>query len=160
MDLLRKPAGSRGFTLIELMIATFLSLIVVLALGNIVLANQKAWVWGHDKAVLQSNVTESLEWMARSIRAAHSIQVLGSGDFQTYDENDNPTHRYRLSGSGASARLLEDESSFSDRTCTQFTVTANTDTTSLTLALEFEDDSGARVAAMNRATLRNRTLEF
>ena len=58
----------RGFTMVELMIASFLAVIVVLALGNVILVSQKSWEWGRDKTVLQQNVAEVTEWMARSVR--------------------------------------------------------------------------------------------
>ena len=69
----------RGYTLIELMIAVVLGLVVVLALGRLILTNQRSWEQGRDKTVLQQNVTESLEWMARSIRAAHTLKGNAAG---------------------------------------------------------------------------------
>ncbi len=160
MSFLRKKKNQFGFTILELMVASMISLIVVIGLGQLILTSQKAWGWGADKVELQRNVAESIEWMARSIRSASSLVVAGSEDFTTYDADGNLLHRYNLGLSGGEKRLLEDNSDLVEQQCMDFVVATNADTTSLTLTLELQDDAGNRVAAMTTATLRNRTLEF
>jgi type II secretory pathway pseudopilin PulG len=149
-----------GYTIIELIIATAVAFIVVLALGRIIVANQRSWEWGRDKIVLQQNATEALEWMARSIRAARTIALIDSTGFRTYDEGNGLVHTYRTVGSAGRLRLQEDGRDLVDRRCTAFSVRANHDTTTLSLWLELEDVAGNRVAGMTRTALRNRTFEF
>jgi Tfp pilus assembly protein PilW len=151
-----------GYTMVELMVAVLLSLIVVLGLGRIITSNQRTWEWGRDKVVLQQNVTESLEWMARSVRAARSLRVASAAEFSTRDTTGTVVHNFKRASVSGVFRLLQDGSNLAGRPCAQFTVTPNADTTSLTLKLRLQlsstDTTG--VAAMTRATLRNRTFTF
>jgi hypothetical protein len=142
--------------MVELMIALILGLVVVLAIGSLVLQNQRSWRWNKDKTVLQQNVTESLEWMARQVRAARSVQVVSSEEFRTYDENDALVHRYEWTGD----RLQQDGSDLVDRKCTDFQVFPDEDTTSVTIVLELEDDAFNLVGGSTRAAIRNQTYEF
>ena len=151
---------SKGFTMIEMMVAIFLSLIVIFAIGSILTASQRAWAWGRDKAVLQANSTEALEWIARSVRASRSLQVVSADQFSTYDENGALVHTYRRFMVDGVGRLQEDGADLVARTCNRFTVTPDPDTTSLTLALELQDASGNSILAMTRAAIRNRSFEF
>ncbi len=156
-----RTAGRRaGFTMIELMIALVLALIVVLAMARIILANQRAWEWGRDKVVLQQNVTEALEQMERSVRAANRLSVVGSTEFRTYDRHAVLLHTYRLVQVGADWRLREDGRDLVDRSCSRFNVLPGSDTTNVTIDVEFIDNSGDRVAATTRAAVRNRTFVF
>lgn len=148
--------SSKGVTIVEFLIAIFVALIVVLAMGRIITTNIRSWNQGRDKAVLQQNVTEALEWMARSIRGARTVEVASSTEFSTYDENGTLVHTYMLSGD----RLHEDGSDLVDRKCTRFNVIPDADTTSLVLEMELEDEAGMLVAARTRAAVRNRTFEF
>jgi Tfp pilus assembly protein PilV len=155
----RGRRGSGGFTLVELMIASFLSLVVVLAMGRIIQQNVRSWQQGRDKALLQQNVTEALEWMSRWVRASRTIQVVSSSEFRCYDETGTLTHTFkRVATNGG--RLRQDGIDLVDRTCTSFTVTPDADTTRIRLALELEDNASNRVAATTRATIRNRFFEY
>ncbi len=160
MGRLRLPPSNRGYTLVELSLALFLGLLVVLALGRLILQNQRSWEWGRDKAVLQQNTTEALEWMARSVRAARSLAVVDTSEFRTYDEIGALVHTYRRHITGGVPRLQEDGSDLVDRVCTRFRVDTHADTTSLSIILELQDDAGDRVAARTRATVRNKSFEF
>lgn len=161
-SVVRRGARSRdGFGLTEMVIAMVLGLFVVLALGHIVLVNKDAWGWTQDKAVLQQNVTETLEWMARSVRAARRVEMASSTEFRTFDETGALVHSYQLvETTGGGHRLQEDGRDLSDRLCTQFVCTPGPDTTSLILELELEDKAEDRVAGMTRATMRNRNFLF
>ncbi len=146
--------------MIELMVALFLSLIVLYAIGKILTTSQKAWSWGRDKAVLQANSTEALEWMARSIRAARTLQVVSANEFKTYDENGALVHTFRRTTVSGVGRLQQDGSNLVSRVCNSFTVTPDPDTTSLSLVLELQDDSGNKIRETTRAAIRNRSFEF
>jgi hypothetical protein len=145
--------------MVEMMVALFLALLVVMALGSLIVMNQRSWAWGQDKAMLQANVTESLEWMARSIRAARNLTLASPQEFSTYDETGTLAHTYRRDTIGGVPRLLQDGNDLVDRRCTSFTVSANADTTSLTLVLQLEDNAGSVVEGMTRATMRNINYE-
>ncbi|MCK4412103.1 MAG: hypothetical protein KAY32_01030 [Candidatus Eisenbacteria sp.] len=149
-----------GLTIVELTVALFLGLLVVLALGRIILASQSSWEQGRDKVVLQQNVTEALEGMARSIRAARQVVVVSSDQFETYDETGALVHTYAAIGSGASRRLQQDGVDFVDRQCVQFGVTPNADTTSLSILLELANPDGVRIGAETRAVPRNISYAF
>jgi len=156
----RHRCSCRGFTTIELVVAGAIAMVVVLAMGYLILQNQRSWKWGRDKAVLQQNTTEALEWMARSVRGARTLAVVSDTRFLTYDENGSVVHTFDRVLVGGEGRLRQDAVDLVETRCTQFQVTPDDDTTSVTLLLELEDDAGNRVAAKTRATLRNRIYEF
>jgi prepilin-type N-terminal cleavage/methylation domain-containing protein len=153
-------SDQRGVTLIELSLALVVGLLVVLALGRIVLANQRSWEQGRDKTELQQNTTEALEWMARSVRSARTVAVIDTTEFRTYDAAGSLVHTYELVAGVGQPRLHEDGSELTDRPCTLFYVLPDADTTGVTLTIELEDRAGNRVAAQTRATLRNQSFQF
>lgn len=152
--------ASRGYTLVELTVAVFLAFLVVLALGRLMLASQRSWEWGRDKAVLQQNATEALEEMARSVRAARLVAVDDTTHFETYDELGHRVHSYARTLVGGHWRLQLDGHDLVDRDCVRFRVDPDGDTTSLTILVELTDRADNRVAAMTRSAVRNRPLEF
>jgi len=159
------PRARGGFTLIEMVITMMIALIVVLGMGRLILANQRSWEWGRDKVELQANTTESLEWMARSVRGASYLQVTSATRFRTLDRNRNVLHTYERVTVGGQGRLREDGQDLTSRNCTAFQVTAfrdpvSADTTSVRLLLELQDRTGNRVGASTRAAVRNRALVF
>ncbi len=156
----RRVSDGGGFTMIELTVAILLSLFVVLALGKIILASQRSWEWGRDKAVLQQNDTEVLEWMSRSVRAARTLRVVSSSELRTYDEGNNLAHTFKLATVSGVPKLQQDGIDMTPRKCTQFVVTPDPDTTSVQLTVELEDKAGNRVAAMTRPAIRNRFFEY
>ena len=155
-----RAVDRKGFTIIEMLVAIFLSLILIFAIGRILTSSQRAWSWGRDKAVLQANSTEALEWMARSVRAARRLQVISGAEFRTYDENGALVHTYKRSIVGGVGRLQQDGSNLVSRACTAFSVVPDPDTTSLSLTLELQDDSGNKIREVTRAAIRNRSFEF
>jgi hypothetical protein len=154
------PRRVRGVALVEFVIAGFIGLMVVLALGRIVLMNARAWGWGRDKAELQANATEALEGMARSVREARRVVVDSPTQFRTYDSLGNLVHTYSRQTSNGELRLRVDGRDLSARKCTQFSVTPDNDTTSITLQFELADRSGDKVAVLTRAARRNIVYEF
>jgi len=103
----RHARSARGVALVEFVIAGFIGLVVVLALGRIVLMNGRAWSWGRDKAELQANATEALEGMARSVREARRVVVDSPTQFRTYDSQGNLVHTYSRQTSNGELRLRE-----------------------------------------------------
>jgi hypothetical protein len=152
--------GRGGFTLVETVIGLFLSLIVVLALGGVMLLNQRAYGWGRDKIVLQQNVSESLERLSRLVRMSARLRVVSPVEFSTYDESDVLTHTVRRATVAGTGRLQQDGVDLVDRSCSVLDVQPNGDTTALTIGLELEDKSGNRVRFQTRAALRSRDFEF
>ena len=161
---MRRRAGSRGYTTVELMVAIFLAFIVVLALGRIILANQRSWEWGRDKAVLQANLTEALEGVSRSVHAARTLEVILHGgvpsEVRTYDETGALVHTFMTATVGTEVRLQRDGTDLVARKCTYFRAIPDNDTTSVTLVLELEDKAGSRVRATTRAAIRNRFFQY
>ena len=150
----------RGFTLIELVIASFIAFVVVLAMGRIIQMNLRAWEWGRDKSVLQANATEALEWMSRQVRSAHHVTVVSASEFRTYDNGGTLLHTYRRQVVSGVGRLQQDGVNLVDRKCVVFVASPDTATVSVALRLELEDQANNRVEAMTRATVRNRSFTF
>lgn len=146
--------------MIEMTIAVFLTFFVVLVMGRVVLQNQRSFGWGRDKVILQQNVTEACEWMARTVRSARTLRVISASEVRAYDETGALIHTFRRFTVNGVPRLQQDGADLVGRKCTRFVVTPDNDTTSITLSVELEDGSGNRVAALTRAALRNRTFEF
>jgi prepilin-type N-terminal cleavage/methylation domain-containing protein len=153
-------SGRGGFTLIETVIALSLALVVLLALGTVMLLNQRAYGWGRDKIVLQQNVSDSLERMSRLVRASHRLSVASTTEFSTYDEDEVLTHTVRRVTPTTTGRLQQDGSDLVDRACTLFDVRPNADTTALRIQVELQDGSGNRVLYQTRAALRSRDYRF
>ncbi|MFO7653333.1 MAG: prepilin-type N-terminal cleavage/methylation domain-containing protein [Candidatus Krumholzibacteriia bacterium] len=151
-----------GYTIIELMIASFLALVVVLAMGQLILTNQSSWERGRDKVQLQANATEALEWMARQIRPAFRLEVPDDDQFLAYDMTGATIAHFRLETVGGENRLRDvlNGADLVARNCTRFHVRPDDDTTSVTLTLELENRDEIRVGSVTRAAIRNRPLEF
>lgn len=154
-----RKSGSAGYTLLELMVASFLSLFVLLALGKLILVNQQSWEWGRDKSVLQQNASLTLERVSARVRAARTIAVVDSTEFRCYDATGSLTDVFRrVVNSGG--RLQHNGLAMVDRECPAFVVTTDDDTTSVTVQLVLADNSGERVTALTRAAIRNQSFEF
>jgi len=154
----RGPTG--GFTIVELVIASFLALVVVLALGTVAVTSNRSWDRHLKKATLQANTTEALEWMARAVRGARTIAVVDTSQVRTYDASGTLTHTYQRVVLGDGGHLRQDGTDLVEQKCTRFRVTPDDDTTSVTLLLELEDRSESRMKAETRVAVRNRTFTF
>ncbi len=157
--LTRRRGGAAGFTLVELMVALTASLIVTFALARLVMSNQAAWQDGRDRAVLQQNLSEALEWLGRDIRGAARVQLQGPAAFQLLDRNGQVAHSYALSTSGGDTFLVRDGRPVVARDCPVFSVQANADTTVLTLTVGLRGRSGKRTTAVTAVAVRGRHLE-
>lgn len=154
----RRPAG---FTMIELMIALAIAFIVVLAIGKLMVVNQTSFGQGRDKAVLQQNATEVLDRIARSVRGARTLDLVGPDEFRTYDAAGSLAHTYRRIQEGDLPGILQqDGQPLTSQECAVFACSMNNDETTLTVDLELRDAVGNSVARTTRITVRNRTLEF
>ena len=156
----RNTQPQKGFTLLELVVAGFLSMIVVFGLGNLILANQRAWEWGREKVEMQQNTARAMDKMTASVRSAFSITVPSTTWFYTRDENGVQMHEYRLAGSGDAARLTEDGVPLTEYTCTGFSISSVSYNTCLTFTVEFEDETGDRIETVAAASIRNRGFSF
>ena len=152
--------GQRGVTLIELMVAIVASSIVLFALGNIVLANQKAMKRSENRASMQGHTTVIMAQMARAIRGANSIEIIGANAFRLRDLSGSVTHTYQLVTNNDGPRLQQDGVAMAEMNCTRFTVTTNTDTTNVTLDLELTSPEGVVLNELNTVAIRNRTLKY
>lgn len=157
---MKPPQGPAGFTLIEAVIATSLGLIVVLAMGSLMLVGQKSWEWGRDRAVLQQNAADAMEWMARAIRSARSLEVVNPAEFRTYDAGGGLVHTFRRVVVEGIPRLQQDGADLIPRRCSLFVITPDDDTTSISIEMVIEDELGNVVAASTRSAVRNRDLSF
>ncbi|MFB3909582.1 MAG: PilW family protein [Candidatus Eisenbacteria bacterium] len=161
---MRVARGARGYTILELMLACFLALIVVLALGAIILQSQRSWRWTRDKTMLQANTTEAVEWVERRVRGAWGITMLAGSppynSFEVYDQHKTVKYKFDVAQVNGSPRLRENLKTLVDRRCNRFLVTPNADRTSVRIELELEDNSGNRVAAVTQCAVRNRHFIF
>jgi len=149
-----------GVTLIELMVAIVASGIVLFALGNIVVVNQRAMVRSRDRAAMQQHASVVMTRMARAIRGANRIEVTGAGAFQLRDLDGALASTFQLVSAADGPRLQMDGTDMADMDCTRFAVATNADTTSLTLDLEFTSQDGLAMSELNTVSIRNRTLEY
>lgn len=150
----------RGVTLIELMVAIMASGIVLFALGNIVIVNQKAMKRSQERASLQQHTTVVMSQIARAIRGANRIEVTGANAFRLRDLNGALTATFQLTTGAGGPRLQQNGTDMADLDCTRFTVAANSDTTSVTLDLEFTTADSVTLSKLDTVSLRNRTLEY
>ena len=160
MELTPRRRGRTGFTMIEMVVALFISLIVVAALGKVMLVNSRSWKLGNEKVLLQTNVSDAVDRMSRSIRSARRLQVISATEFRTYDTAGALKHTYRRYQTAGGLRLQEDGLDLTPQACNSFACTANADTTSLTISLQLQNADGELVARQTRITVRNRTMSF
>ncbi|MDG3087302.1 prepilin-type N-terminal cleavage/methylation domain-containing protein [Vibrio hannami] len=103
-----------GFTLIELMVATFLSLTVITTVSTLFITTQKQALIRHQKTLLAKSLDNVISEIAREVRRAGYTSDLGQkltliGTENTFELSDNTlTFAYQLSASGErfSARLI------------------------------------------------------
>ena len=150
----------RGYTLIELVVASSLSMVVVLALGSVIVTNQRAWEWGRDKIDIQQEVTRAIGRVTASVRAASSVSLPAANWLVTQNADGAQLHEYRLAGSGDSARLMEDGVPLVDFACTEFTVSGTAENSCITFTLEIRNETGDEVRNVATASIRNQEYNF
>jgi prepilin-type N-terminal cleavage/methylation domain-containing protein len=92
----------RGFTLVELMVATVLASIVLLAVVSIFIASMEAWERAGARLALQRNAHLAMERMAADVRAGSTV-VIGADEtsmsiYRTTASGDSLISSYRLDG--------------------------------------------------------------
>ncbi len=147
----------RGLTVIEMLVASMLGIILIMALGQLILTNERTWSASRNKVELQQELNRALDRMSRAVREAHSIAVVDDDHFQTLDRDGVVRYEYQLDHDG---QLWENETALTECTCLQFQVSANGDQTGLDLRVRFGDDTGNGAEAQTWVTVRNRALSF
>jgi len=138
-----KTIRQRGFTLVELMVATLASIILVLATGMLMSIGHNNWNAAWKRANLQRDASYAMLRMSRPIRAGTSAQVEADGKgLKVYTEGGwmrffvaPGASRLTLkseTGVNAPETILDDKIEY-----LQFNVTGNTVTIDLKLK---EDD--------------------
>jgi len=74
-----KRKRQKGFTLVELIVTTFISAIVIVAAGMILFLGQKTWNSTWDRTNLQRDASYAMLRMTRDIKAGASVQVENNG---------------------------------------------------------------------------------
>ena len=149
---------ARGFTTIELMVASLIALFVALAAGSILFSSQRSHRQGQDKLVMQQEATRAVEQIARDIRRSRWVDW-NSGVPSRIALRDHFGALIRVYDRGAVAgvqKARQDGAALTDHECTQLTFTANSDTTTLSIQLELRDRAGNKVKVESKASIRNR----
>lgn len=145
----------RGVTLTELMISIFISLIVVMALGRLVMLNSESFTSSSDRTDLQQSTSFVLERMAKAVRQAHGLQVNNSRSFNTLDAGGGLAAAFQRASSSGTPRIQMNGMDLAGYECTFFNVIADADTTSLILEIELTGDDGVSNRTLTRVAQRN-----
>ncbi|MBT9143302.1 MAG: hypothetical protein DDT29_01702 [Dehalococcoidia bacterium] len=87
--------SAKGFTLLEVIIATIIAAVVLLGLGYIVLTTQRHWVGGQRESDLQRDLSLSMVWIKRVLRDGERAWV-GEGGASIEVENRKRGWRKRF----------------------------------------------------------------
>ncbi|MBD3236651.1 MAG: hypothetical protein GF330_08100 [Candidatus Eisenbacteria bacterium] len=146
-----------GYTLVEFVVGGFVGLVVVIALGHLLLANQRSWHAGQEKVRLQQNASQAADRISRAVRAAHRLAVVDGDELRIFDAQGVQQIRYRCVGHAGEGRLRENGRDLVAQRCRRFRVVPDADTTSVGLEIELENEAGQRVAVATRVARRNQT---
>ena len=127
-----KRKRQKGFTLIELIIAIFAGIIVLVAAGMILFFGQRTWNSTWDRVDLQRDASYAMNRMSRDIKAGVSAQVESNGEgLKIFNGGDwvrfftvsggSMLALKRETGGGSSETVIEDSVE-----AVQFNVTGNT----------------------------------
>jgi type II secretory pathway pseudopilin PulG len=147
-----------GYTILELVIAMFLTLFVALAAGAIVLTNQSSFRQGQGKLTMQQEASRSVEQIARDVRRSRWIDVTSPDRLALLDAAGAEFRVYELGASGGVQKVLQDGAPLADMECTELSFAANADTTSVLIVLELRDAADNRVKMQSTAAIRNRNF--
>jgi len=98
----RRSRARKGVTLVEIIVATAIGAIVLLALGLMLLGPQTAWQRGGVLVDLQRDLSLAMDRMARMLREARWVSVTDGGAavlFDTPPESSIPSGRIYRNGS-------------------------------------------------------------
>jgi prepilin-type N-terminal cleavage/methylation domain-containing protein len=156
-EALKASRNQRGMTMIELMVASFIAVIFMLAAGTGYLVNQKAYKANKEKLELQQTASHVMELMERKIRAAASAKLVGSpaDRIQLYGLDGIEYARFRLNVTGGTAKLFETNALLAKQKLILLTFTPNPDTSIVRISLNLEDVNKNKVKIEASAALRN-----
>jgi type II secretory pathway pseudopilin PulG len=149
-----------GYTILELVIALFLTLFVALAAGAIVLTNQSSFRQGQGKLTMQQDASRAVEQIARDVRRARWIDYDAANPdrLALLNAAGGQFRLYELGASGGVQKVLQDGAPLADQECTELSFAANADTTAVSIVLELRDAADNRVKMESTAAIRNRNF--
>jgi len=150
--------NQRGLTLIELMLAIFITAFLLVAMGVIYTQTAEAWREGKEKLDIQQEATFALEQIARDVRASRSVVVASPDDIRCYDSAGTETARYTLDTSGAVNYIHRDSNPLVSVQCTLLGFALSADEGTVDISLELQDAQGNKTLVSSKTTLRNRNL--
>lgn len=154
------PAGQRGMSMIELMVASFIAVVFMLAAATGYIVNQKAYKANRVKLELQQTASHVMEIMEKNIRAAASAAITNPPDrIQLFHRDGTEYTRFSLDDSAGVVRLLAaDDALLASQKLTLLEFIPNEDTTVVQINLAFEDAYRNKVEMHTSAALRNHPL--
>jgi len=148
-----------GMTLIEVLVASFIALVFVLAAGTGYLVNQKSFAANREKLELQQQASLVMEIMEKKIREAGRAVIPNPNRLQLYESYSTPINNYytyfRLAASGSTTKLFEQTTVLARQQLINLQFIPNSDTTVVQIVLNLEDKNKNRVALRASAALRN-----
>lgn len=110
MSIVKTTAHEKGFTLVELIIATVLGAVVVLGLATVLVGPHTLWRRGGTLVELQNELSLGMERIAVQLREAKWVTVTNAGEVALFE---TPTGSGRIYRQGSSL-VIERESSVDD----------------------------------------------
>jgi hypothetical protein len=153
--LCRSLGCQRGSTMLEMILAAFISTVFLMAAGIAYLANQNSYRRNTEKLRLQQTATHALEIMERKIRMGTSVVVPSPDRVQVYDRNGVEITRFRLSNLGPNVKLFEQNAVLAQQELIQLTFEPRSNNSTVIITLTLEDAYKNRVTMKASAALRN-----
>jgi len=136
-----KRKGQKGFTLIEVISATIISAIVIVAAGSMLFYGQRSWDNTWKRVTLQRDASYAMQRMTLSVKAGMNAELEGDGNavkiyratgwIRFFLEQENNNLKCEIEGEGPQTIIngkVED---------LQFNVTGNT----VTMELKLREDN-------------------
>jgi type II secretory pathway component PulJ len=159
------PGSCRGFTIVELAVASFLAMVVLLGMGTVYLVVQNSFRVGAKKVVAQQEATLLSQFVSRQVRLGDALYVYRQPDRITpqptgdglaiLDEDGAPIMRFEYD---ADTGTLADSLGVSVSAMTVRNLEFSVDPLRpRTVVFEFatDDEHGNLVDVESSATLRN-----
>lgn len=98
----RIRSGSRGFTLVEVMVASVVAGIVIAAVVTMYITSLDAWDLSGARLAIQRNGDYAMEWIVKDIRAGSKVAIGGGQQsmtiYRTTATGDSTLGHYELDG--------------------------------------------------------------